>query len=277
MNNYVDPSIIQGFRDKEKPFEYSKLIKQLEGLNKNSGEIYVAAPLLRAILDTTPPLLGFTTFDEVVSLHSWDNSKRANIRKLQEFRNEGDSSLHTQISNKNDYLGALPPDHCLNTLLEEYLKHGDIEDLVNAGKLRLAKKELKPRIEITLKETTTSWQNYSAGRFMFFSFRIFLHIDNFGFKTDYITNVIMEGTTSTEFWKSNYFVFDDPSNTQMNPNDPLKVNPDDIRDIAVFFSDIEPRSMPHEHRFRPAGGTNIYKVIVETKSGYKFPLEVKME
>lgn len=276
MSKYIDPAIIQGFRNKGEPFEYSKLIRQLEGLNKNSKDIYTAAPLLRAIIDTTPPLLGFITFDQVVSHYPWDNSKRTNVKALQQFRNEGDSSLHTLISNKKDYIGSLPPNHCINTLLTECLKHGEVKDLVAAEKLKSEKKEPKPSIQVTLKEDTTNWQNYSAGRYMFYSFRVFLHIDNYNSsKSDYIS-VTMEGCSDKETWKSNYFVFDDPANTQMKPNEPLKIEAEEIRDISVFLSDIEPRSMPHEHRFRPVGGTNVYKVIVETKSGHKFPLDVKM-
>jgi hypothetical protein len=277
MSDYVDPAIIQGFRVKGKPFEYSKLVKQLEGLNKNSGDIYTAAPLLRAIIDTTSPLLGFITFDQVASQHTWDNSKRKNIKTLQEFRNEGDSSLHTQISSKKDYIGDLPPNHCLNTLLEECLKHGELKDLLASEKLKEDQRKPKPSVEVTLKEDVTNWQNYSAGRYMFYSFRVFLHIDNYNSsKSDYIS-VTMEGNAGTETWKSTYFVFDDPHNTNMKPNEPLKIEPEDIRDISVFFSDVEPRTSPQEHRFRPVGRTNIYKVLVKTKSGHEFPLEVKME
>ena len=275
MNKYVDPTIIQGFRDKGKPFEYSKLIQQLEGLNKNSRSIYTAAPLLRAIIDTTPPLLGFITFDQVASQYSWDSSKRFNIKALQDFRNEGDSSLHTQISNKKDYIGDLPSSHCINTLLEECLKHGQSEDFLASEELR-TKRKSKPTIEVILKEVTTSWQNYSAGRYMFYSFRVFLHIDNFNSsKSDYIS-VSMEGNTDTETWKSNYFVFDDSNNTNMQPNEALKVEAEDVRDIPVFLTDVEPRAHPQGHRFRPVGGTNIYKVIVETKSGQEFSLEVRL-
>jgi hypothetical protein len=276
MNKYIDPAIIQGFRSKSKPFEYSKLIQQLEGLNKNSNDIYTAAPLLRAIIDTTPPLLGFTTFDEVASQHTWDNSKRKNIKTLQEFRNEGDSSLHTQISSKKDYIGELPASHCLNTLLEECLKHGEFKDLLASDELRAEKRRSKPSIAVTLQTDTTNWQNYSVGRYIFYSFRVFLHIDNFKGSTDYIS-AFMEGDVNSETWKSNYFVFDDPRNTNLKPNEQLKIEAEDIRDILVFFSDIEPRTNPQEHRFRPAAGTNIYKIIVKTKSGYEFPFEVKME
>ncbi len=277
MSSYVDLRIIQKFKEKVGPFEYSKLIQQLKGLNKNSKAIYVAAPLLRAIIDTIPPLLGFNTFTEVVSQYPWDNSKRANIKKLQEFRNEGDSSLHTQISNKRDYIGDLPPNHCMNTLLEECLKHGELGNLQSSEKLWAEKKKPKPSIDVTLKVDTTSWQNYSAGRYMFFSFRVFLHIDNSNSsKSDYI-GAIMEGNTGNETWRSTYFVFDDPLNTNLKPNELLKIEAEDIRDISVLFSDIEPRTSPEQNRFRPVGGTNVYKVLVKTKRGYEFPLEVKME
>ncbi len=277
MSGYIDSTIITGFQNKFGPFEYSKLIEQLKGLNKNCNNIYVAAPLVRAIIDTTPPLLGFTTFDEVVSHHSWDTSKRVNIKKLQEFRNESDSSLHTQISNKKDYIGNLPPNHYLNTLLEECLKHGEIKDLKSSEILKSKKKTPKPSIQITLKEITTSWQNYSAGRFMFYSFRVFLHIDNYdSSKPDYVS-VTMEGSFKGETWKSSYFVFDNPKDTQLDPNEPLKINAGDDMDIRVFLSDTEPRISSQEHRFRPIGGINIYKVIVNTKSGHQFPFEVTME
>ena len=60
----------------------------------------------------------------------------------------------------------------------------------------------------------------------------------------------------------------------MQPNEALKVEAEDVRDIPVFLTDVEPRAHPQGHRFRPVGGTNIYKVIVETKSGQEFSLEV---
>lgn len=277
MKQYVDPSIIERFEKKAGPFNYEKLIKQLVALNKIYNDVYASAPLIRAIIDTTPPLLGYISFEQIVSHHPWDNSKRVNLRKLLDFKNEGDSSLHTLISSKKDHIGELPPSHCLNTLLEECLNHGETSDQSKANKLILERKAPKPLIKISLKESMTSWQRYSAGRFSFYSFSVHLNIDNFNNnKSDYITNVKIEGDDGKGSWESAYFVFDDPQNPQMNPNEQLKVNAEEERDIRVLLSDIDPRSSSYEHRLRPVGGASNYKVIAQTKSRNIFEFWVKM-
>jgi len=72
-------------------------------------------------LTTSPPILGCATFTEVANGYRWGRTDRAYVKRLLDFKLQGDDVLHRQISDKADLLGMddLPPRAWLNRLLQE--------------------------------------------------------------------------------------------------------------------------------------------------------------
>ena len=100
-----------------------KLLQLIIELNENfdSKNAYASHALLRAILDHIPPIMGFSTFAEVANNYSWGRTDRGYIKKLADFRLQGDDALHRPISPDLDILRFedLPPPIWINRLLQE--------------------------------------------------------------------------------------------------------------------------------------------------------------
>ncbi len=122
---YVDEKLTAAIRAKDKTsrLDCTKFLSLIHELNDNGarGNAYAAHALLRAILDHVPPILGYTGFAEVANNHGWTQTDKRYVKKLLDFKLQGDDVLHRQISEKADLIGMddLPPRTWINRLLQE--------------------------------------------------------------------------------------------------------------------------------------------------------------
>lgn len=122
---YVDEQLTAAIqaKDEASQLDCTKLLQLIDELNDNYARenAYAAHALLRAILDHIPPILGSATFTEVANNYAWSRTDRGYVKRLLDFKLQGDDVLHRQISGKADLLGMddLPPRAGLNRLLQE--------------------------------------------------------------------------------------------------------------------------------------------------------------
>lgn len=122
---YVATSVSRSIEDKaaHSSWNCAKLLQLIKELNDNSTRrnTYSAHALLRAILDHIPPILDWPNFEAVANNHQWSRTDKGYMRKLLDFRLQGDDVLHRQISQKPDLLGMddMPPRAWVNRLLQE--------------------------------------------------------------------------------------------------------------------------------------------------------------
>jgi hypothetical protein len=122
---YVDEKLAAaiGVKDKVSQLDCTKLLQLIDELNDNYSRenVYASHALLRAVLDHIPPILGCTSITEVANSYLWGRTDRRYIKRLLDFKLQGDDVLHRQISDKADLLGMddLPPRVWLNRLLQE--------------------------------------------------------------------------------------------------------------------------------------------------------------
>lgn len=120
-------------------FATDKLVQQCKELNFNfqHGQPFACHSLLRAIMDHVPPAFGVTGFAQIVSNVSWIKTDKDYLKKLQDFRTQGDDVLHRPISRQRSRIDMhdVPAAASLNALLEGLLKHlRDARDTAAAGK-----------------------------------------------------------------------------------------------------------------------------------------------
>lgn len=261
-NYYVDENIITRFLAKTGPFNYKKLTLLLKELNHNfdKKKIYASVALIRAILDHIPPLLGCNSFESVVSNYGWTDSHRKYMQSLLSFKDSADDALHTQITNKEDYLSVedLPTRVKINTLLEECVTKGG-NNLLPTNQLVKNKVSFQtPQIKLILNlaEEKVSWANYSVGNYRTWDcFRLVLFIDNFkSNKNDYV-NVSLTAKSNDDTWIAKNFVFIEGSMESANirENIEYKIEAGKKETIQVFISDCkygtaEKRPMPEFNR-----------------------------
>jgi hypothetical protein len=97
---YVDLGLIEKIAGAASPqWDCSKLRQLVAELNDNVARDngLAAHALLRALLDHIPPLFGYPNFTQVVNNHSWTQAGKRYMKRLEEFRNQADDALHTQI------------------------------------------------------------------------------------------------------------------------------------------------------------------------------------
>ena len=96
------------------------LIDELD-VNYGQGNGYAAHMLLRGILDHVPPVLKQPHFAAVANNYSWGQTDKGYMKRLLDYKLQGDDALHRQISKRADTLSLsdLPPSRYLNRLLEE--------------------------------------------------------------------------------------------------------------------------------------------------------------
>jgi hypothetical protein len=122
---YVDERVIAAIRLKDEvcSFSITKLLDLIDELNDNCARAntYAAHTLLRAILDHIPPILGFNGFAEVANSYQWSQTDKKYIKRLLEFKSQGDDALHRQISAKPSLLdfADMPPSIYVSRLLQE--------------------------------------------------------------------------------------------------------------------------------------------------------------
>ncbi|MEV4142447.1 hypothetical protein AB0J40_02205 [Amycolatopsis sp. NPDC049691] len=104
-------------------WDLTKLLTLLRELNANHRmeNTYATHTLLRAILDHVPPIFGKGSFKSVAEQYAWGVTDKKYIKRLEEFRAQGDDALHRMIRERQDILAFddLPPRMLLNRLLDE--------------------------------------------------------------------------------------------------------------------------------------------------------------
>ena len=121
---YVNQQIIDDIRKKDgsSKFNVTKLLRLIEEMNINYEQrnSYAAHALLRAILDHIPPILGYPDFKAAANNYSWQRTDRRYVKKLLDFRDQGDDALHRQISERVDVLDFddMPASVYKDTLLQ---------------------------------------------------------------------------------------------------------------------------------------------------------------
>lgn len=272
---YIHPNIIKGFTKKTGVFNYKKLVILLKSVNRNyrENDAHTCAIMIRSVLDHIPPLLGFTDFADVANNYTWSPSHKKFMLALLDFKNEGDEALHTQISDKDDYLEIqnLPPtSNRLNILLEECLINGG-----TALPLKLSKPESKPKISFKINEEKfISWAHYIMGFNQGWAFRVFLEINNFhNNKLDYVS-VKLKANTNDGLWESQHFTFDSPKDT---PDRPYEIQPNKIEEVTVFLSQDMPQHtlINREKIARPDFDTDTIVLIISTESGVTQEIPIK--
>ncbi len=122
---YIAEQITDAIRAKagQSRFDLTKLLALIAELNDNCAEqhTYAAHALLRAVLDHIPPILGYRTFEQAVNNYQWPRTDKQYMRKLLDFRSQGDDALHRPISEKVSLLdfSDMPPGIWINQLLQE--------------------------------------------------------------------------------------------------------------------------------------------------------------
>lgn len=122
---YVDERLAAAIqaKDEASQLDCTKLLQLIDELNDNYARenAYAVHALLRAILDHIPPMLGCTSITEVANNYQWGRTDRGYVKRLLDFKLQGDDVLHRQISDKTDLLGMddLPRRAWLNRLLQE--------------------------------------------------------------------------------------------------------------------------------------------------------------
>lgn len=122
---YIRDEIIEEIKNKKDSFNYKKLLKLISELNKNylDSNAYSCLSLIRAITDHIPPLLGYSTFEELVNNYPWKRTDKTYIGNLLKDRPVSDDSLHRPISKSEDLIGMdnVPNKQFLNRLIQECL------------------------------------------------------------------------------------------------------------------------------------------------------------
>lgn len=281
-NTFIDTDIITAFEKKESPFDYTKLISLLSSLNLNykKQDQYTCSVLIRSIVDITPPLLGLSSFNDVVSNYSWSQSNSKYMKMLLDFKNDGDSTLHAQISEDKDFLDIDKITvfrNIINVLLQECLKKGSINELKKSNELRKKNRKPEPKIIVDLvEEKNDGWQNYGIGFYTGYSFKFILNVDNFNnSKPDYLKACLQAKDSFGEKWETNYFIFETKKPEQ---NLPYRINEGEELKVSVFLSDQEFSHNPQGHRFKPNLDKDTLVLLVSTKSGidFKFPIHANI-
>lgn len=126
---YVDQQVIDAIRARagQSRFDVTKLLKLIDELNDNytRDNAYGAHAVLRGLVDHVPPILGCADFNAVASNYSWTRTDKRYIKRLADFRAQGDDALHRQISEEPDLLDLddMPPSRYVERLLQECAAH----------------------------------------------------------------------------------------------------------------------------------------------------------
>lgn len=273
---YIKQELIDGFKLKIGPFNYEKLVDLLASLNRNyaKGDARVSSMLIRAILDHIPPLLAKPNFDEVANNYPWTASNKKYMLGLFEFKNEGDDVLHTQISDKKDYLEIenLPNSNRMNILLQECLINGGAK---LPQKTEPDSKAEKSKINVEIVEGEfVRWANFAVGHYLWSSFRVVLSIDNYAStRPDYIT-VALKARNSDGEWVALHFIFEDTKEHRTHPDEAYAVAPYEVKKVPVFISSDTP-SVSNANGPMPDIDRDTLELTIKTKSGKTFAVPIK--
>jgi len=157
---YVREGIIEAIKLKKDGFSYKKLLKLVTELNKNylDSNPYSCLALIRAITDHIPPLLGYTTFEEVVNNYKGAKTDKNYISKLYEERDVSDDSLHRPISKSEDLIDMddLPKKMLLNRLLQECIDNTVTVGFAHPKTSKKEKKSATPAKDPNLRPFVTA-------------------------------------------------------------------------------------------------------------------------
>ena len=280
QTSYISQNIIEGFVKRNNGFDFKKLIKLFVELNSNhaTGYQYSSSMLLRAIFDHIPPLLGFNSFDQLVNNYSWSRTDKEYMKKLLDYKNEGDDVLHRQINQNQDLLQIenLPGSNRVNRLLQECLTNGiSYDEYTQKHKIQLEQKIQSKNIKVEILENKISWANYSLGEtgWVWSSFRIDLEIDNYNSnQPDYIS-VALRAKNNDGQWNATHFIFESTKSNKKKADEPLFVKAKEIKRTGVFVSDTEVGLKGQ--RQMPDIDTDSLELLIETRGNQNFSIPIK--
>jgi hypothetical protein len=261
---YINQEILESFIKKHDSFNYKKLIKILGELNYNfaAGYQYASSMLIRAVLDHIPPIFGYTSFEEVVNNYSWDKTDKEYMKKLLDFKNNADDALHRQISEDQDLLEMdnLPNSNRINRLLQECLKIGGN---IKPQKEKITKQQAKVgNIQISLADENISWANYGVYNYVWSSFRISLHIDNYkSNKPDYVSISVKAKTADGNEWVAKHFIYEKVDKQDLE----FRIEANEVKTVTAFVSDYKADNQTRKPM--PELDKKTLTIEIETKSG----------
>ncbi|MEU5308757.1 hypothetical protein [Streptomyces sp. NPDC021562] len=124
---YVKEAIITELEDLDSAggLRTDKLVGLLRELNFNyaNSQPLASNSLLRAVMDHVPPGFGFpigTTFATVVAQAKWGQSDKKYLKKLTDFRDQGDDVMHRQIDQRRSRIDMddMPQAAAVNAMLD---------------------------------------------------------------------------------------------------------------------------------------------------------------
>lgn len=238
---YINPDLIDAFLRKSNKFNYKKLVSLLKELNDNyaRSNVYACSQLLKGLVNHIPPLLGYRTFEQVVSNYSWGKSHQQYLDDILKYINEADSVTHTLVSDFEDQtsLDSLPKAVYINTLLSVCIaESGNNEPIKGTPQLSKQSQPIKPsivksKISFELENQQMKWANwggYGSG------FMGQITINNFeGSLNNFIVDarlsyVLADGIS----WNSQTYKFDN-----LKYKAKLKVSANDIYEGTIWISD----------------------------------------
>jgi len=276
---YIKQEIINGFKNKKDIFNYKKLICLLNELNSNfeSKHVYSSLALIRAVLDHIPPILGCSSFEEVVNNYPWQRTDKKYMETLS--KDASDDALHRQISKKEDLLDmvSIPNSIAINRLLQECL-----ESKEGKNRFSLVPKTIKNsesnRIKIKIESKEIRWANFLLARGTWSSFLINLEIDNFdNNKPDYVSISIKAKLDSGEEWIGNHFIYKykNTMNIQGNQDEKLRIGPKQVESINFYVSNYVVSAGRIEEM--PKISNKPIEILVSTRSGEEIITKIPRE
>lgn len=274
---YINPKLIEQFKNKKNIFNYSKLVGILNGLNRNyrDGDPYACSQLVKTLVNHIPPLLGtYRTFNEAASQFAWEKAHRPYIESIRGYVDEANDVTHTVISDFEDQasLDSLPKPIYLNTLLSicvvESDKNSPLQKSKPTKKLEAQKVSLPvaqniPSIMLTEPEAVwaSNYSNHGA------SFLVVIAVDNYGGRNDYIVDAKISGTNAdgTSF-KTDRFTVEG-----QQPNYPLPLKADEMQVIRIFIA-----SDHNNHRPMPDLDRDTVKFSLAFRSGKTEELPIRI-
>jgi hypothetical protein len=275
---YIKQKIINGFKKKKDIFNYKKLICLLNELNSNYElkNVYSSLALIRAVLDHIPPILGCSSFEEVVNNYHWTRVDKKYMEALS--KDASDDALHRQISKKEDLLDMLNIQNsiAINVLLQECLESK------KENRSSLIQKTIKDsesnRVKIRLESEEIRWANFILGRGVWSSFRLNLEIDNFdNNKADYISIYIKGKLDGGEEWIGKHFIYRNKNkmDIQGNQDEKFRIEPKQMESIYFYVSDYL-RATGRTKKM-PKISNKPLEIFVSTRSGEKKIIEIPRE
>lgn len=123
--SYIQPSLLDRLEAAQAATKWNlkKLHTLAVELNESYalGHAYASHTLLRAIIDHVPPVFGKGNFKSVVEQYCWSVTDKKYMKRLEDFRGQGDDALHRMIREREDILDIedIPSRVLINRLIDE--------------------------------------------------------------------------------------------------------------------------------------------------------------